>query len=78
MSFDLSFHLQHTECIWIVLAPAGERIHMDVDRLDVKSSRRSFALQLRPSIITTNATNATKTTNTTNNNNNIIIFKVEV
>ena len=46
---------------------------MDVDRLDVKSSRRSFALQLRPSIITTNATN----TNTTNNNN-IIIFKVDV
>ena len=43
MSFDLSFYLQHTECIWIVLAPAGERIHMDVDRLDVKSSRRSFA-----------------------------------
>ena len=46
---------------------------MDVDRLDVKSSRRSFALQLRPSIINTNATN----TNTTNNNN-IIIFKVDV
>ena len=73
MSFDLSFYLQHTECIWIVLAPAGERIHMDVDRLDVKSSRRSFALQLRPSIITTNATNI----NTTNNKN-IIIFKVDV
>ena len=53
MSFDLSFHLQHTECIWIVLAPAGERIHMDVDRLDVKSSRRSFAPQLLSSIITT-------------------------
>ena len=53
MSFDLSSYLQHTECIWIVLAPAGERIHMDVDRLDVKSSRRSFAPQLLSSIITT-------------------------
>ena len=29
-----------TECIWTVLAPAGERIHMDIDNIDVKPSRR--------------------------------------
>ena len=30
----------HTECIWTVLAPPGERIHLDIDNLDVKPSRR--------------------------------------
>ena len=44
----LSF-LQHTECIWTILAPAGERIHMEVDRLDVKRSSRCRVAQLSPS-----------------------------
>ena len=29
-----------TECIWTVIAPPGERIHMDINNLDVKPSRR--------------------------------------
>ena len=28
-----------TECIWVVVAPPGERIHMDIDNIDVKPSR---------------------------------------
>ena len=29
-----------TECVWTVIAPPGERIHMDIDNLDVKPSYR--------------------------------------
>ena len=28
-----------SECVWTVIAPAGERIHLDLDNLDVKPSR---------------------------------------
>ena len=31
---------QHTECVWTVIAPYGDRIHMDVTNLDVKPTWR--------------------------------------
>ena len=31
---------QHTECIWTIVAPAGEKVHMEFENLDVKHSRR--------------------------------------
>jgi CUB domain. len=30
----------HTECEWVIMAPAGERLHLEfVDRFDVTSSQ---------------------------------------
>ena len=33
---------QHTECVWTVIAPHGEVIHMDVENLDVKPTYRYY------------------------------------
>lgn len=40
---------QHTECVWTVIAPHGDRIHMEVNNLDVKPTYRctTAGLELR-------------------------------
>ena len=31
---------QHTECIWTIVAPPGEKVHMEIENLDVRPSQR--------------------------------------
>ena len=38
-----------TECIWVVVAPPGERIHMDIDNIDVKPSR-GYGIELQTNL----------------------------
>ena len=38
---------QHTECIWTIIVPQGEKVHMELENLDVKTSPGLIKISLR-------------------------------
>ena len=38
---------QHTECIWTIIVPQGERVHMELENLDVRTSPGLIKISLR-------------------------------